>query len=371
MAAWPDNACGRLCREREMRAPWYRAWCERLGERPRFNRKQWEHLAIAEAAQVLGLLRPGARALGFGVGAEPLPALFAGAGCSVVATDLAVADGGDGWARSGQHLGSLDQLQLPAACPPEELRRLVAVQAADMRRIPDGLRGFDVTWSSCALEHLGSLEAGLRFLIEQARCLKPGGFGIHTTEYNVLSPERTWSAGGTVAYRARDLADLATACARAGLVLLPVDLAPGDGDLDWTVDTWPWRPEPHLKLLAEGAFVLTSLLLVVHRPADCAEVGDPGPILTAAPEPQPGPDGWLLPSAPAAERSAGSEADLWRLRYLAASGEEGAGSERIAALSAECRRWREAYERLAGHPVVRPLLWLRRRLHGRSEQTTR
>lgn len=371
-AGRPTTALGRLCQEREIRSGWYAGWTSRLGGRPQFNRKQWEHIAIIEAVQALGLAHPGSRGLGFGVGQEPIPALLAGLGCELVATDLAADEGGEGWARSGQHCQSLDRLVIPQACPEAEFRARVAYRPVNMNRIPGDARGFDFTWSSCALEHLGSLEAGLRFLIEQARCLRPGGYGIHTTEFNVLSDDRTWTTGGTVAYRARDLADLAAACTRAGLELLPIDLSPGDGALDWVVDTWPYRPEPHLKLLAEGSFVLTSLLLVVHRPAGCHDVRDPGPILGRVPPPAPGPHGTALNQAQApADGRLSAEAELWRMRYLAAIGSGAEGAERIAALDAECRRWRAAYQRLAGHPVIRPLLWLRRRLTGQAEPTTR
>lgn len=366
---WPATALGRLCRECEVRSDWYAGWTARMAARPQFNRKQWEHVAIAEAVQALGLAKAGSRGLGFGVGQEPMPALLAGLGCELVATDLPADDGAEGWARSGQHCASLDRLLIPAACPEADFRARVSYRPVNMTRIPDDLHGFDFTWSSCALEHLGSLEAGLRFMIDQARCLRPGGFGIHTTEFNVLSNDRTWTTGGTVAYRARDLADLAAACNRAGLELLPLTLDPGNGAMDWVVDTWPYRPEPHLKLLAEGAFILTSVLLVVHRPAACTAVRDPGTILRSSLTPEPGPHGTAL-NQNATQRQ-GDEAELWRLRYLAASGDGAEGAERVAALDAECRRWREAYLRLADHPVIRPMLWLRRRLMGQREPTTR
>jgi hypothetical protein len=328
-------------------------------------------LAIVEALRRLGLAAPGKRGLGFGVGQEPIPALLAGMGCHLVATDLAADEGGAGWARSGQHCQSLDRLSLPTACPADQFLAQVSHRPVNMTQIPADLRDFDFTWSSCALEHLGSLEHGLRFLVDQARCLKPGGYGIHTTEFNVLSNDRTWTTGGTVAYRARDLSALDAACRRAGLELLTPDLDPGDGDFDWVLDRWPYRPEPHLKLLAEGAFVLTSLLLVVHRPPACSVVRDPGPILggeaNALTSGPPGPT--LTRVLPDPQPRA--EADLWRLRYLAATDSEAAGAARITAMTAECQRWRAAYQRLAGHPLIRPVLWLRRRLLGHAEPTTR
>ena len=47
-------------------------------------------LTVAMAG--LGLLAPGRRGIGFGVGTEPLPALFANRGVEVVASDLGLDD---------------------------------------------------------------------------------------------------------------------------------------------------------------------------------------------------------------------------------------------------------------------------------------
>lgn len=369
----PTTIISRLCREQDLHADWYGALAAKSGDRPAANRKQWEHLAIAQALLDLGCLAPGRRGLGFGVGREPLPALFAGHGSAVIATDLPSGAGASGWSDSGQHCNASDDLLRPSACTTAEFHRLVSYRPVDMTAIPTDLAdGFDYTWSSCAFEHLGSLEAGLRFLIDQARCLKPGGWAVHTTEFNVLSDHATWTTGGTVAYRARDLAAFAAACTRAGLELVPIDLDPGNRPLDWAIDLWPYRPEPHLKLLSEGRFVLTSVLLIIHRPATCRTIRDPGPILPPeTAHAQVGPVGWTLVQAPPPDLRAAAEVEAWRLRYLGATGSGDTGAERLLALETECRRWRDAYQRLAGHPLIRPLLWLRRKLRGVHEPTTR
>ena len=68
-------------------------------------------------------------------------------------------------------------------------------RAVDMNDIPPDLRGFDFTWSSCALEHLGTLRAGADFVVEQMTCLRPGGVAVHTTEYLAVL-RRTDRRGG-------------------------------------------------------------------------------------------------------------------------------------------------------------------------------
>ena len=143
------------------------------------HRKMWEWLFIAEALRERGLLAPGRAGLGFGVGQEPLVALFADAGCDLVATDqphgAAVASG---WTDSEvEWAGGLEHLNTHGLCPDELFVRRVRFRPVDMNAIPDDLRGFDFTWSSCALEHLGTLGAGADFVMASMECLRAGRGG--------------------------------------------------------------------------------------------------------------------------------------------------------------------------------------------------
>ena len=87
------------------------------------HRKVWEFVYVLRAAEQHGVLEPGRRALGFGVGQEPIPAVLAQAGLSVVATDL---DAGDeasaAWAAGAQHMSDLRSLSRPDVVPDEVLR---------------------------------------------------------------------------------------------------------------------------------------------------------------------------------------------------------------------------------------------------------
>ena len=103
--------------------------------------------------------------------------------------------------------------------------RHVRYRAVDMNAIPDDLRDFDFTWSSCALEHLGSLDAGAAFVLRQMACLRPGGTAVHTTEYVVSSDTDTVEKGGTVLYRRRDIEALAEQLRAAGH---EIELDPGE-----------------------------------------------------------------------------------------------------------------------------------------------
>ncbi len=266
--AWPGARVfdrSPVCRQSDFETPWFAWWAESLGERLRYHRKLWEFVFIAQALHERGLLRMNARGLGFGVGQEPLPACFAARGCRVVATDLEAAAAAEiGWIDTAQHAATVEALQRPDLCPPEVLRRAVAFRAADMTAIPSDLTGFDFCWSACALEHLGSIAAGLDFIEASLETLRPGGVAVHTTEFNLVSDDATVDHQGTVLFRARDLHELAGRLTARGHRVAPLDLAPVDAPLDRFVDVPPFRAEPHLRLALEG-FETTSVGLIVTR----------------------------------------------------------------------------------------------------------
>jgi methyltransferase family protein len=183
----------RVCRQADIEHGWLRHWCGRLRMVPVYHRKDWEDCFVLQALWEAGMLAPGRRALGFAVGREWMPAFFAGLGMEVVATDL---DAGDAraraWIGTGQHADARDPLFQPHLVGEEAFRRLVRHCAVDMAAIPDDLQrgGFDLVWSVCSLEHLGSLERGEAFVLAAMRCLRPGGVAVHTTEYNLDASQR-------------------------------------------------------------------------------------------------------------------------------------------------------------------------------------
>jgi hypothetical protein len=237
-----------------------------MREVPRLHRKQWEFCYILQALSQAGMLRFGARGLGFGVGKEPLVAVLAARGCCVVATDMDPAIATEiGWVASNQHAASLAHLNERGSCPPDIFAEQTSFRVVDMNHVPDELVGFDFIWSSCALEHLGTLEHGLNFVRRSLDCLNPGGVAVHTTEFNVGSNDVTVSEGGTVLYRRCDIETLADDLTAAGHII-NLNLHPGDGQLDQHIDVPPYSESLHLKLQL-GAFVTTSLGLIIRKAA--------------------------------------------------------------------------------------------------------
>ena len=262
-----------LCRFRTLDSSTFRSWIDRLGEPWRPHRKLWELAYICQALEERGMLEPGRRGLGFAVGAERLPSLFAARGCEVVATDLAPDDCRRvPWAQTGQWLGARDPLNQWGLCDPDAFSRRVSFRPVDMNDVPQDLAGFDFTWSTCSFEHCGSLERGLRFLERQMQCLRPGGVAVHTTEFNLSSNTDTWETSNCVVYRLRDIEGVARRLVDASHRVEPLDVDVGDHPLDQFVDQPPYSdihsvPAPsvkHLRLNLAG-FASTSIGLIISR----------------------------------------------------------------------------------------------------------
>jgi len=261
-----------VCRHAHFQEEWLVQWSRALGypdplAKPHLShRKAWEFSAIAQALAERGMLEPGRLGLGFAVGAEPLPAAFAARGAVVLATDLALAASDEGWTTTGQHAASKEALWHRSLVEREAFDRRVVFADADMRSLAGLLPIWDFVWSSCALEHLGSLDAGWDFVVRSARLLRPGGVAAHTTEFNVSPGEATIEAGPNVLYRASHIGRLADRLRAEGCCLESPDLFPGDHPDDLDADEPPYFQgrRKHIKLLVDG-FVTTSMLLLVHK----------------------------------------------------------------------------------------------------------
>jgi 2-polyprenyl-3-methyl-5-hydroxy-6-metoxy-1,4-benzoquinol methylase len=112
--------------------------------------------------------------------------LFAKYGCFITASDQDIEEAKkQGWAQTGQHATFKAELNKSGLCDPEQFDQLVELKCVDMNKIQPELYGqYDFVWSSCSLEHLGSLKHGLNFIRNSLKCLKPGGIAVHTTEYS-------------------------------------------------------------------------------------------------------------------------------------------------------------------------------------------
>ena len=235
-----------------------------------YNRKVWEWAFIVQSATQHNLMKPANRALGFGVGSEPLPALFARHGLDVVATDQGTASG-EHWAATGELMNGLDGLRRPHLVSDDDLTDRVTTRIVDMNAVPADLGRYDIVWSSCVIEHLGSPERGLDFVLESCELLRPGGIAVHTTELELTRREDTADYGNCAVYRLADLQAFARRVDQAGYeARFNYHVA-----MDHPADRWvslvgaginaTLVDRAHLKLVI-GNSVSTSYGMVIRKP---------------------------------------------------------------------------------------------------------
>ena len=276
-AAIEVGLASKLSTQADIESEWVAHWCAALGIPVIYHRKVWELAYVLQAFHDAGLLRPGSRGLGFGCGTEPIASYLAARGVAVTATDLLAADAAAiGWAASGQHADHLDKLFHPHLVDRASFDRQVDLRFVDMNAIPPDLSGYDLCWSICALEHLGSIDRGLRFIERAMETLRPGGIAVHTTEYNIRQEGPTLDQCGTVLFQRRHLEDLVDRLAAAGHAVAPLDLAIGGGPMDRFIDIPPWSHDLpaelsdwlgqplHLKV-ALGGFPATCCGIIVRK----------------------------------------------------------------------------------------------------------
>jgi len=245
-----------IVKARDFDEMWFRIVAQEMGEEFRLHRKLWEFCVIAREYNC----SPG-RALGFGVGREPIGAWIAAQGGQVVVTDRP--DVTPEWTDTGQHALGLEQTyQAIPDLSYDEYADRATFMAVDMNAIPEALlQGqFNFTWSCGSFEHLGGIDNGLKFFVNQMRALKPGGLAVHTTEFNIGAHHL--DSKDLCLFRPEDLNDLASRLTSQGDVLY-YDLAMGTEPEDRHIDQPPYGL-PHLKL-AIGPFQTTSILLVARR----------------------------------------------------------------------------------------------------------
>lgn len=281
------QAVGLTCRpslQEDLESEWAAHWCGELKTPVLFHRKLWELAYVLQAIFENGHMRAGARGLGFGCGVEPLPSYLAAHGVAVTMTDLPAAEAeAAGWAMTNQHAAHLAMAYHPHLVSADQFDHHVSLRQVDMNAIPTDLVDYDFCWSICALEHLGSIANGLRFIENSLSTLRPGGLSVHTTEYNINSEGPTIDNWPTVLFQQRHMEELAQRLRAQGHEVAELNYFLGDRPLDRFIDLPPyhhdlpaglaeWLGEPyHLKVAVDG-FAATCFGLIVrkngaHRPA--------------------------------------------------------------------------------------------------------
>jgi len=258
---------GRLATAEEASNEVARGILNELGQSVRLHRKQWEFIFIVSSLKKLGMLKPGKRGLVFAAGSEPLISYFASLGVEIVATDMDSESASEkGWSDTNQHAHSLDSLFKEELVDKETFYKAVSYQTADMNNLPTEFHGsFDFVWSTCSLEHVGSISLGQTFAINSMALLKPGGAAVHTTEFTLSSLKDTLYRGNTVLWRKMDVEHLRDDLRHVGYDIADFCWHTGDNALDQEPDVPPYKPDNHIKLLISD-HVCTSVGWIARKP---------------------------------------------------------------------------------------------------------
>ena len=253
-----EKPTGALCTQKDIDSSNYsRIMGERFGGRaPRYHRKQWEFVYIIRVLEFFKKLNSNCKGIGFGCGRERIVPIIAKSGARILATDLYSGRFESGWIGTPQNSTGVEDWhkiikETPLLCDLDTLHSNVSHMEADMNDInPDLLKEeYDFTWSACSLEHLGSLNHGIDFVINSLNCLRPGGIAVHTTEYNLSSNEETVNEKDVCFYRRKDIERLLRRCESLGHEVSPINFDSGSLTHDNYVDLPPFKfSKVHLKL---------------------------------------------------------------------------------------------------------------------------
>lgn len=256
----PVEASSRPPRLEDVKSAWFAYWTRELKCEVRAQRKLWEMVTVLQAFYQAGVLTPGARAVGFGVGDQRLPSYLGALGLSVVAAD-----------QPGR--ANADQSWIPELVSREVFDAQVEVSDVDVRRLDDPtLRGFDACWSSGLLGQLDSFEQAEDTLMQAMDVLKPGGVAVHVADFAFAEPSPSVRPGALCFSRGFFEA-VAKGLNGRGHTVAKLDFDLGRHPLDGYIDTEPFDETlfggrfdvPHLKVLSGGALRTSFAMIVTAR----------------------------------------------------------------------------------------------------------
>jgi len=272
------NLTSKPSTQTDLESDWVAYWLSELRIPLIFHRKLWELAYVLQALFENGHLKQGQRGIGFGCGAEPIPSYLASRGVDITITDLPPEESEKrGWMSTNQHAGTLDAIHRAELVDRHTFLARANLRFVDMNHIPSELQGYDYCWSICALEHLGSIERGLRFIENSLQTIRRGGTAVHTTEFNFWNDEQTIDNWPTVLFQKQHFVTIADQLRSAGHVVAELDFDVGDKPLDRFIDVPPYLHDlsasqrsyvgndaSHIKLTIDG-FPSTCFGLIIRK----------------------------------------------------------------------------------------------------------
>ena len=255
-----------LAKWSDFNTKWFEDILEETNHKKKPYRKLWEYNLCIQAFKERNLLQPGNKGLVFGVGSEWTVSYFANKGCKIVATDMSSNnEKANSWIKGNQLCTSLEQLYNPNLISRDKFDKLVSFENVDMNNIPQRLNGFDFCWSLCALEHLGSGNHGFDFILNSLKCLKPGGWAFHTTEFDINSDCDIYETVDNVFYRKQEIETLVELLENKGFYIEPRNYELGNHINDYP--NYEIQPDKRrLKLFSAIDHLVTSISLIIYKP---------------------------------------------------------------------------------------------------------
>ncbi len=237
-----QHLVSKVSTQEDLESDWSRYWISELKREFNYHRKQWEQSFILQVLFEHGMMRKGKKGLGLGCGKEPLPSYFIKKGCDITAGDKPCQnDDGDLWKSSGQYTESLSDLFDENIIDYATFKQKLSLRYVDLNDLPEDLFGYyDFCWSTCVIEHIGSLKCGLNFLKNSLKLLKPGGISVHTTEFNYLNTPETVDNCGSVIFKQEHIEQLSEEILKLGGEVLSPDFSYGDKVFDKYIDLPPY-----------------------------------------------------------------------------------------------------------------------------------
>lgn len=157
--------------EAQLAEPRFDHWASRLSPRPTTPEAQWRLAFIAQTFDRYGMLRPGARGIGWGEESGALAPIFTAAGCDAALATPPTDPGNLSIAWNAFACSPLDAVPGPDGTLPGKLISLVE-QSPDQR-------GFDFLWSIGMAEQGHAGGSAVNLLAELMSVLRPGGYAVH------------------------------------------------------------------------------------------------------------------------------------------------------------------------------------------------
>jgi hypothetical protein len=241
-------------------------WMALLKEEPRLHSNQFQYHAILDkACPMVSGSHDMPKAIGFGVGSEPIPAALVDLGFEVTATDYLDGEQAREWQATGQLISSPMGLNNRGIADAKDFEARFHFRNMDMNDIPEHLNSsFDLVWSTCALGHIGGYQKGLDFIVRSARLLKPGGWAVHSTEIDLSHEPERFDTPSLSLYKLEDLMTLVQRLKQEGNLVMPIKETAWQGLSEKYIATEPWGEKPHLRIRVLGREI-ASIVLVFQR----------------------------------------------------------------------------------------------------------